>query len=101
MACSCGANKTSFTQIVQRDGSSLPSLKYWHCKYQQQFEALFAMIGLPIKEVNLPDLAKLSDTGGDRAGVLKDAKGNPIYFSVEDTLKKIDLSKISSYTCSI
>lgn len=101
MACACG-NKTSFTEIVRRDGSSLPSLKYWHCKYQQQFEALFlAATGLPIKENHLQDLARLSDTGGDRAGVLKDGRGNPIVFSVEDTLKRIDLSRVSNYTCSI
>lgn len=101
MACSCGANKTSYTQIVQRDGSSLPSLKYWHCKYQQQFESLFLALGINATEKNLPLLAQVSDNGSDKNGVIKDANGKPIYFSVEDTLKKIDLSKISKYTCSI
>lgn len=102
MACSCGASGNySFTQIVKQDGSSLPTLKYVHCKYKDQFESLFAKIGINASEANLPSLAQAADQGLDRKGVIKDAKGNPIFFSVEDTLKKIDVSKIANNTCSV
>ncbi len=100
--CSACGRKTTFTQIVQNDGSSLPTLKYIHCKYKTQFEALFAAIGVNASEQNLPTLAAISDSGDDRKGIVKDANGNPIFFSVEDTLKKIDASKpVEKNTCTI
>jgi hypothetical protein len=98
--CSCGQGKT-FTQIVQQDGSSLPTLKYLHCKHKDQFEALFAKIGIDASEAKLPQLAAINDNGLDKTGAVKDTKGNPIFFSVEETLKKIDTSRIANNNCAI
>jgi len=100
--CSCGlSNRTSFTTIIKQDGSSLPTLKYLHCKYKQQFESIFSnILGIPVSEATLPALANLADTGGDVKGTLTD-KGKPIYFSVENALKQIDSTKIENNTCSI
>lgn len=103
MACSaCGSKgKMTFSQIVIQDGSSLPTLKYLHCKYKEQFEALFAAIGINGNEATLPALASIHDSGADLRGEVKDAKGNPIFFSVENTLKKIDVSVISNNSCTV
>lgn len=102
MACSCGSNgRKSFSQIVSQDGSSLPTLKYIHCKYQDQFEALFSKIGINATEGNLKLLAYASDTASDEKGVIKDTKGNPIYFSVKEVLTKIDTSKPVNNMCTI
>lgn len=100
--CSCGLqNRTSYSTIVQQDKSSLPMLKYIHCKYQDQFENLFAQIGINATEANLKALAQAADTGADKAGSIKDKNGSPIFFSVEDTLRKIDASKPVNNSCSI
>jgi len=102
MACSCGSSgRKSFVQIVQQDGSSLPALKYLHCKYQEQFEYLFAKIGVNASESNLKLLAYAYDNGLDRKGSITNSEGNPIYFSIEDVLKRIDSSKVSNISCAI
>lgn len=103
MACgACGSKgRLSYSQIVVQDGSSLPTLKYLHCKHKDQFEKLFSNIGINATEGNLPALASISDTGADKRGEIKDSKGNPIYFSVEDTIMKIDFSQISNNACAI
>lgn len=103
MACGCGASgRQSFSDIVKKDGSSLPTLKYLHCKYQDQFESLFAQLGITVNEVNLKLLAYASDTGNDVAGTIKHPQtGQPIYFSVENTINKIDKSKPVNNLCSL
>lgn len=102
MACSCGKTGSySFTQIVQQDGSSLPSLKYLHCKYKDQFETAFAAVGINATEANLKTLAELYETGGDRMGKISGPDGNPIVFSVEDVLKSIDPTKVQNNACAI
>lgn len=103
MACSaCGSKgRLSFSQIVVQDGSSLPSLKYLHCKYKDQFEQLFSSVGINAGENNLRVLAIAHDTGADKKGEIKDSNGNPIYFSVEEILKRIDISRPVSNQCSI
>lgn len=102
MACGCGSSgRKSFTQIVQADGSSLPTLKYLHCKYQDQFEFLFSKIGVNASEGNLKLLAYASDSGNDKKGAIPDKNGNPIYFSVEEIIKKIDMDKPVNNMCSI
>lgn len=99
--CSCGLKGKSFTQIIQEDKSSLPTLKYLHCKHKEQFESLFSQIGINATEANLPLLASLTDNGGDRRGDLKAENGQPIIFSVETTLLKIDRSQVSNNNCAI
>lgn len=103
MACGSCGSKGSMTlrQIVVQDGSSLPTLKYLHCKHKDQFERLFAEIGINASEANLVSLATAHDSGIDKSGQIKDAKGNPIYFSVEDILRRIDTSVISNNACSL
>lgn len=100
MACGCG-NKHTLTQIASRDGSSLPTLKYLHCKYKDQFEFLFSKIGITANESNLKLLAVAHDTGSDKKGIIKDSQGRPIYFSVEETIQKIDQSRVANNQCSI
>lgn len=103
MACSsCGSKgPMSLGQIIIQDGSSLPTLKYLHCKHKDQFERLFAEQGIDATENNLVGLAVANDKGLDKSGAIKDSKGNPIYFSVEDTLRRIDVSQISNNACTI
>lgn len=103
MACAaCGSKgRQSFQQIILADGSSLPTLKYLHCKYQDQFEALFSSLGITATEGNLKALANLADTGGDKSGVLVGTNGKPIVFSVEDILRRIDISRPVNNMCSI
>lgn len=102
MTCACGSTgRKNFTQIIAQDGSSLPMLKYIHCKYQDQFEAIFAKIGITATEENLKLLAYASDTGSDKKGIIKDSKGKSIFFSVQDMIKRIDATKPVNHTCSI
>lgn len=98
--CSCG-KRTSFSDIVSEDKSSLPYLKYLECKHKSQFKYVFAKVGLTITEDNLKSLARLYDTGGDRLGMAKDPSGKPVYFSVEEQLKLINPNDVESNTCSI
>lgn len=100
MACACNGRRT-FSQIVTSDGSSLPMLKYLHCKYQDQFEALFAAQGITATEANLKLLAEVSDKGLDKAGEIKDKNGKPIYFSVEETVQKIDTTRPVNNFCAV
>lgn len=86
---------------MQQDGSILPTLKYLHCKYKTQFEFLFSKIGVNVTEDKLKLLAIASDTGSDKKGVVKDANGKPIYFSVEDVLKNIKADQIENNMCAI
>lgn len=100
--CDCQHNiPRTFTQVVKQDKSSLPMLKYLHCKYKTQFEALFSQIGVNATEANLPKLASAIDQKYDQAGVLKGVNGKPIFFSGEEVLKKIDTSRVESNMCSI
>lgn len=102
MACSCGlSNRKTFSQIALQDGGSLPSLKYLHCKYQDQFEMLFKQIGITINESSLKLLATIADNGLDRQGTLKDPNGNPIYFSVEEVINKINKGKPMNTFCAL
>lgn len=102
MACACGSSgRKSFTQIAQNDGGSLPMLKYLHCKFQDQFEFQFSRIGINATEPNLKMLAYAFDTGNDKKGVIPGKDGKPIYFSVDEVIKKIDKSSPSNNFCSI
>ncbi|MCC6721753.1 MAG: hypothetical protein IT243_06080 [Bacteroidia bacterium] len=98
--CNCGANKKSFRQSVIQVGTILPHLKYIHCAYQDQFEMLFGKLGINANESNLPLLAALYESGGDKRGDLK-INGNPYSFSIEDILSQIDTSKPSKNNCNI
>lgn len=100
--CSCGANKITFSQSVERVGSILPALKYWHCAYKDQFESLFKNIGIDATEAKLPLLASVYDNGrGDLSGIIKDASGKPIVFDTEKVLGQIDVSKPVNNNCAI
>lgn len=102
MGCSCGSSgRQTFSQIVAQDGSSLPTLKYIHCRHKDQFELLFSQVGITANESNLKLLAIASDTGADKRGEIKDKSGKPIYFSVEDIVAKIDKSRVTNNICSI
>lgn len=101
--CSCGlSGKTTFTQIATRDGSSLPFLKYTHCRFKDQFESLFASIGIVAKEDNLKLLAYAADTGSDKKGLIKNPKtGRPIVFSVEEVISRIDTTRVGNESCTV
>ena len=103
MSCSkCGSKgRMTFQEIISQDGSSLPTLKYLHCKHKEQFEALFASIGVNANESNLPLLALAHDSGADKRGELTDSNNRPIYFCVEDILRQIDITKVSNSMCAI
>lgn len=98
--CSCN-KRNSFAQIISDDKSSLPMLKYLYCKYKGQFTYVFGKIGMNVNETNLPALAKLADTGGDKLGMAKGPDGKSVYFSVEDQLRLINANDIENNTCSI
>lgn len=100
--CSCGLqDRKTFVQIIKQDGSSLPMLKYIHCKYSNQFESLFANIGIIVDESKLKLLATAHDTGADKQGVIKDKFGKPIYFSVENIIKQINPNMPVNNSCSL
>lgn len=107
MACAaCGGSRPSVSieQMVQNVGGSvLPYLKFAYCAYKDQFVQLFAAQGITINsESQLNALADISNDGSDMQGIVKDVNGNPIKFSVINTLNSINTNLAPTSTnCAV
>lgn len=75
----------------------LTLLRFGYYSDPIEFRRVFNEAGIAINDpiVDLPVLAKLAESGGDKLGTVTLANGQKVYFSVMDTFAKMNISIFS------
>lgn len=77
-------------------------LQFAYCLDEEAFKRKFKEYGIEVlDEEDLMRLAKLSESGKDKSGELKDKDGKPVKFDIKKIFSEINIRKDKIKSCSM
>lgn len=84
-------------------GKVLPILQYAACMDWPQFRGMLANFGIDVQLNQLPVLAQVIESGGDKAGQIDGRTGQPVYIDIMAEVRKMRFTaeQVQQSQCSI